>query len=198
MKTVVGLYEDIADAQDAINDLVRSGFDRGNISLIATDRWTDGGKMAPVDDDTLMTTDPMQLGSDVAAGMTTGGVVGGLGGVLLGLGALAIPGFGPIIAAGPLVAGLAGAGIGAAVGGLVGGLVNWGVPPEEAELYAESVRRGSILVGVKTPDERAQQAVNVMNNHGPVDVERRSEYWRSSGWAWPRPQRAGLVGRGGR
>lgn len=183
MKTVVGLYEDIADAQDAINDLVRSGFDRGNISLIAADRWTEGGKMTPVDDDTLLTSDPMQLGSDVAAGMTTGSVVGGLGGVLLGLGALAIPGFGPIIAAGPLVAGLAGAGIGAAVGGLVGGLVNWGVPPEEAELYAESVRRGNILVGLKTDEATVSRATEIMNRYGPLDVQGRSEYWRSTGWA---------------
>jgi hypothetical protein len=132
--------------------------------------------------DTTTMTDPTQLGNDVAAGMATGGIVGGLGGVLLGLGALAIPGLGPIIAAGPLVAGLAGAGIGAAVGGLVGALVNWGVPPEEAELYAESVRRGSILVGLKTDETRLAEATEIMNRFGPIDVERRSDYWRATGW----------------
>ncbi len=184
MKTVVGLYEEITDAQLAINELVRAGFDRANISLVATNRWADQSMTTTGDSDgdADMMVNNTQLGSDVAAGMATGGVVGGLGGVLLGLGALAIPGLGPVIAAGPLVAGLAGAGIGAAVGGLVGALVNWGVPAEEAELYAESVRRGGILVGLKTEEERVERAVTIMNQYGPIDVERHSESWRQSGW----------------
>lgn len=183
MKTVVGLYEDIADAQAAINDLVRLGFDRSNISLVATDRWDAQNKgIGAIDADNDGVPDGAQLGNDVAAGMATGGVVGGLGGVLLGLGALAIPGFGPLIAAGPLVAGLTGAGIGAAVGGLVGALVNWGVPQTDAELYAESVRRGSVLVGLKTEESRVAQATEIMNRHAPIDIERRSEYWRTTGW----------------
>ncbi len=193
MKTIVGLYDNMHDAEEAITDLVQAGFDRSDISLMATDRWSegvdgdgmgvvtsDGEPVATIETDTAPAAD--QMASDVATGAVTGGVVGGVAGVLLGLGVLAIPGFGPVLAAGPLVAGLAGAGLGAAVGGLVGALVSWGVPEDEAELYAEGVRRGSILVGVKTADERAQQAVNVMNNHGPVDVQRRSEYWRASGW----------------
>lgn len=185
MKTVVGLYEDIADAQAAINELVNAGFDRADISMIASDRWTDGEGIAPTTDingDSLTTTDADQLGTDVAAGMATGGVMGGLGGVLLGLGALAIPGIGPIVAAGPIVAGLTGAGIGAAVGGLVGALVSWGVPAETADIYAESIRRGNILVGLKTDDSNVQRATNIMNSYAPIDVERRSQYWRDTGW----------------
>ena len=206
MKTIVGLYDNMEDAEKAITDLVQAGFDRSDISLMAADQWTDEsgatvhggttngdadsatiGAMAATD---VAATNGEQMASDVTTGAVTGGVVGGLTGVLLGLGVLAIPGFGPVLAAGPLVAGLAGAGIGAAVGGLVGALVSWGVPADEAELYAESVRRGSILVGVKTEDERAQQAVNVMNNHGPVDVQRRSEYWRANGWTGYDPNAA--------
>jgi hypothetical protein len=175
MKTVVGLYEDIGDAQATINDLVRSGFDRADISLVASNRWTD-------EDFPAAGVEVDQVGTDVATGMATGGVIGGLGGVLLGLGALAIPGIGPIIAAGPLVAGLAGAGVGAAVGGLVGALVSWGVPQEEADLYAESVRRGGILVGLKVDESRVEKAVGIMNRYNPIDVERRSEYWRETGW----------------
>lgn len=183
MRTVIGLYEDIADAQAAINDLVRSGFDRADISLIASNRWeNEWGDTPATDADGDLLVDSSQLGSDVAAGAATGGVVGGLGGVLLGLGALAIPGFGPLIAAGPLVAGLTGAGIGAAVGGLVGGLVNWGVPPADAELYAESVRRGNVLVGLKTEESRVEQATGILRRHAAIDIERRSEYWRSKGW----------------
>ena len=197
MKTIVGLYDNMKDAEQAITALVQAGFDRADISLMAAEQATDEPHGATVygratnGDTVAMTTDTTaadvattgeQMASDVTTGAVTGGVVGGLTGVLLGLGVLAIPGFGPVLAAGPLVAGLAGAGIGAAVGGLVGALVSWGVPAEEAELYAEGVRRGNILVGVKTEDELAQQAVNVMNNYGPVDVQRRSEYWRASGW----------------
>jgi hypothetical protein len=183
MKTVVGLYETFTDAQAAIKDLVDAGFDRADISLVAANREeyrTDVTNAADVDDELIVDTN--QLGDDVAAGMATGGVVGGLGGVLLGLGALAIPGVGPIIAAGPLVAGLTGAGIGAAVGGLVGALVNWGVPPAEAELYAESVRRGGILVGLKADESHVERAAAIMNRYDPIDVEQRSEYWRSTGW----------------
>lgn len=185
MKTIVGLYDNMSDAEAAITDLVQAGFDRSDISLMATERWADdiATPATSTGNGTVATEAAEQVAGDVAAGAVTGGVVGGLTGVLLGLGVLAIPGFGPVLAAGPLVAGLAGAGIGAAVGGLVGALVSWGVPEDEAELYAESIRRGSILVGVKTEDERAQQAVNVMNNHGPVDVQRRSEYWRAAGWS---------------
>ena len=98
MKTGVGLYEDFADAQSAINELVRSGFDRADISLVASNRRVnENDGMTTVHDDDVAVTSG-QLGEDVAAGMATGGVVGGLGGVLLGLGALAIPGVGPIIA----------------------------------------------------------------------------------------------------
>ncbi len=198
MKTVVGLYEDIADAQAAINELVRSGFDRADISLIASDRWTNTRDSATSVDDAMSSDaadtvtdidvdgdapgDASQLGNDIAAGLAAGGVMGGLGGVLLGIGALAIPGIGPVVAAGPIIAGLTGAGIGAAVGGLVGALVNWGIPPESADLYAESVRRGNILVGLKADESQVERAADIMNRHAPIDVERRSEYWRSTGW----------------
>ncbi len=184
MKTVVGLYEDIIDAQDAINDLVRSGFDRSSISLVTTNRWGDDTTLTGENVAAEETAPDVesQLGGDVAAGLVTGGVVGGLAGVLLGLGALAIPGLGPVIVAGPLVAGLTGAGVGAAVGGLVGALVNWGVPQAEAEVYAESIRRGSILVGLKTEENRTEEAAEIMGRYDPIDVEERSSYWRETGW----------------
>jgi uncharacterized protein (TIGR02271 family) len=123
-----------------------------------------------------------QMAEGAVSGAVAGGALGGLAGVLLGLGALAIPGIGPIVAAGPIVAGLTGAGIGAAVGGLVGALVNWGIPEEEAGYYAEGVRRGGTLVAVRTDESLVEEAVDIMNEYGPVDIERRSDQWRSSGW----------------
>jgi uncharacterized protein (TIGR02271 family) len=80
------------------------------------------------------------------------------------------------------VSALAGAGIGAAAGGLIGALVDAGLPEDRAHTYAEGVRRGGTLVTVTTPDEMTAQAVDILNRHNPVDVERRSEEWRQAGW----------------
>jgi hypothetical protein len=95
---------------------------------------------------------------------------------------LAIPGIGPIIAAGPIVATLTGAGVGAVAGGLIGGLTDMGVSKADAEYYAESVRRGGALVTVRADDSRAERAAEVMREHGAIDIERRAERWRERGW----------------
>ena len=182
MKTVVGLYDELANAHDTVNDLVTAGFDRNNISLVAGDRdntYSDSLRAGAAADEAT---------ENAMAGALTGGAIGGMAGMLVGLGALAIPGLGPVIAAGPIVAGLTGAGIGAAAGGLLGALVGWGIPEEHATYYAEGVRRGSTLVAVKADESRVEEAVNVMDRHNPVNIERRSEYWRSSGWSGYDPQ----------
>ena len=177
MKTIVGLYDDIGTARRVVEELAAAGFERGDISLVANNQTTGTT--------TTGTTggDGEAVAEGAAGGALVGGALGGLGGLLLGLGALAIPGIGPVVAAGPIVAGLTGAGIGAAVGGLAGALINWGVPEEEAEFYAEGVRRGSTLVAVKADDGRVNEALRLMNRFGPVDVRERSSQWRSEGWA---------------
>jgi len=180
MKTVVGLFDDLSDARDAVDELVGAGFDRNDISLIASDR--DQTYSTHLDTDVDAEVAAEQGAEGAVAGAVAGGAIGGLAGVLLGIGAFAIPGIGPIIAAGPIVAGLTGAGIGAVVGGLTGALVSWGIPEEEAGYYAEGIRRGGTLVGVKTDESRVDEAVSIMNDHGPVDVTERSEFWRESGW----------------
>ncbi len=95
---------------------------------------------------------------------------------------LAIPGIGPIVAAGPIAAALAGAGVGAVAGGLIGGLTGVGVPEDDASYYAESVRRGGALVTVRADDSRADEAASAMRDHGAVDIERRAEVWKQQGW----------------
>lgn len=173
MKTVVALFDEIEDARDAVEDLVDSGVVREDISLMARDvdnqysHYIDG-------DDTAE-----NVGEAAAVGATGGAVIGGLAGALVGMGALAIPGIGPVVAAGPIVAGLTGAGMGAVAGGLLGALVGWGIPEEEAEYYAEGVRRGGTLVAVRVSDARASNVAELLEDHNPVDVERRAEYWRS-------------------
>jgi uncharacterized protein (TIGR02271 family) len=178
VKTVVALYNELSDARNVVEDLVSSGFDRNDISLVASDSTRTYSSTTADNGDI----EGEQMAEGAVSGAVAGGALGGLAGILVGLGALAIPGIGPIVAAGPIVAGLTGAGIGAAVGGLVGALVNWGIPEEEAGYYAEGVRRGGTLVAVRTDEGRVEEAVDIMNEYGPVDVQRRSEQWRAAGW----------------
>lgn len=120
-------------------------------------------------------------------------MIGGAAGLLIGAGLLAIPGIGPVLAAGPLAAaigttaatvgaGALGAGIGAATGGLLGGLVGAGVPEDEANYYAEGVRRGGTLVAVSTDERMANTARTIMQRRSAIDIEARGTEWRQSGW----------------
>lgn len=171
-KTVIGTYADMDTAVSVVNDLVNAGFNRNSISIIAND--ADKQYSTHINDDVA--------GDDTAKGAGFGAAIGGLGGLLLGLGALAIPGIGPIIAAGPIAAALAGAGIGAVTGGMIGALIDLGIPEESAHVYAESVRRGNVLVAAQVADDRVSDASRLMERQGLVDIEREAEGWRSSGW----------------
>jgi len=171
-KTVIGTYSTLETATQVVDDLVKAGFHRNSISVIAND--ADKKYSAYVDKDTA--------GDGTAAGAGIGAAVGGLGGLLLGLGALAIPGVGPIIAAGPIVAALTGAGVGAVTGGMIGALVDMGIPEESAHEYAESVRRGNVLVTAQVEDNRSDEATRIMQRKGLVDIQREAQNWRSSGW----------------
>jgi len=187
MKTIVGLYDDLNTANQVVQALVNYGIDRDEISLIAGDRKGDyassesqtGDRNSWDNTRTTDTAHTTDTGSATAGGAVTGAVVGGVGGVLLSLSALAIPGIGPVIAAGPLVAGLVGAGAGAAVGGLVGALTEAGVPEEEASYYVEGVHRGGTLVSVKTDDAETDQVVDIMNRYNPINVKEQASSWRS-------------------
>lgn len=148
---VVGVFRSEDDAIDAINELRDQGYSDNEISVIAKDKkevkhiHEETGSKAP---------------EGAATGMATGGILGGLGGLLLGAGALAIPGIGPIVAAGPIAAALGGAAVGAGTGGIVGALVGLGFPEEEAKEYEESVEEGDILVLVDADDINRHRQVN--------------------------------------
>jgi uncharacterized protein (TIGR02271 family) len=102
--------------------------------------------------------------------------------LLLGLGALAIPGIGPVLAAGPIASTLVGAGAGAVAGGIVGALVNLGIPKEHAQAYAEGIRRGGTLLTVHAQDNQADRAVKILEQYNPVDINRQMESWQGSNW----------------
>lgn len=182
-RTVVALFDSFADANAAVRELVDNGFSRDDISIMANDATGEYGRYisgAGADNTTS--------GAGVGAGI--GAVVGGLGGLLIGIGALAIPGIGPVLAAGPLAAaltGLAGAGAGAVAGGVAGGLlgalVDMGIPNENAQYYAEGIRRGGTLVAVRTDDHMSEHARDIMNHHNPADINERVSQWRSQGWS---------------
>jgi uncharacterized membrane protein len=174
MKTVVGTYDNIQTAYAVANDLVSAGYNRNDISVIANDH--DSAYAPYVNAKTVKTSD------DVGAGAGIGATIGGIGGLLVGLGALAIPGIGPVVAAGPLLASLTGAGVGAVAGGIVGALVDLGIPDEEANLYSEGLRRGDILVIAQVPDASANAVTRVMDRPGLVDVRKQADTWRSTGW----------------
>jgi uncharacterized membrane protein len=108
------------------------------------------------------------MGTDnVADGTATGGVIGGLAGLAVGAGALAIPGIGPLIAAGPIAGLLSGA----ATGGIAGGLIDWGIPQERGKFYEEKVKQGNILVSVRTSANRINDAADTLRRNGARDVE---------------------------
>lgn len=110
------------------------------------------------------------------AGALSGGVLGGVGGWLVGIGSLAIPGLGPFVAAGPIMAALGGAAAGAAAGGLTGALIGMGIPEFEAKLYEGKVRGGNILISVHTEDgDEVKVAKDVMKRAGADDIATTSE-----------------------
>lgn len=137
MSKVIGSYHNEEDAITEIEALKRQGFRSEDISVISKNK-----------DETRHVTEETgtHAGEGAASGALTGGAFGGLGGVLAGLGSLAIPGIGPIVAAGPIVAGLTGAAAGAGVGGLAGALIGAGIPEHEAKEYETHVNDGRILV----------------------------------------------------
>lgn len=185
-KTVVGLFDSPAKAGNVVEDLVKAGCRREDISVVAKDERGTG-----IGDDAARYPGKAEgegadetLGAEgLATGAGIGAVLGGAGGVLAGLGMLAIPGIGPVVAAGPIAAGLVGAAGGAVAGGLIGGLVGLGVPEEESHAYAEGVRRGHTLVVARTSDEEAAAAATVMNRFNPIDIHTESTRWRQEGWS---------------
>jgi len=185
-QTVVGLFDHISDAQQVVSELAKAGFSRDKISLVVGDQANEYAKH--LNKGTTNTAASGAADDDVTAGEGAGfgAAVGALTGVIAGLGLMAIPGIGPVLGAGPLIAGLTGAGVGAvagaATGGVVAGLIKSGLPEEDAQYYAEGVRRGGALVTVTGPEDMARKAYEIMNRNNAVNIDERVATWRQSGW----------------
>jgi stress response protein YsnF/uncharacterized membrane protein len=176
-KTVVGLFDNPTEAERVIQSLVDSGFSRDDISLVANNSDNRYGNTV----DTTGTDHP--VANEAGKGAEGGAIVGGVAGLLAGLGLVAIPGIGPVLAAGWIATTLAGAGVGAIAGGLIGSLVSLGIPDEHAHVYAEGVRRGGSLVVVRTDDARAEAAADILRDNGAIDVDKRHEDYQTTGFS---------------
>jgi hypothetical protein len=157
-----GIYANRATAEAAVDRLISAGFSNQDVSVLMSDN--EGAKDFAAEKNT-------KAPEGTATGVGVGGTVGGTLGLLAGIGALAIPGVGPLIAAGPIMGALAGLGVGGAVGGLVGALVGAGIPEYEAKRYEGRVKDGGILVSVHC-DSSAEisRAKDVLKATGADDI----------------------------
>ena len=165
--SVFGIYSTLSAADNATDTLVRSGFSAADISALLPENL--GARQ-------IGTEKATKAPEGTAAGATTGAVLGGALGVLAGVGALAIPGVGPLIAAGPIMAALAGVGVGGAVGGFAGALIGLGIPEYEAKRYEGRIQNGGILLSVHCDtSDQIKRAKEVMKNSGAEDVSSTGE-----------------------
>ena len=159
---VIGLVATQAQAETIVDRLKASGFSNDDISVLLPDK--SGSKDFAHENNT-------KAPEGAVAGASAGGTVGGVLGLLAGIGALAIPGLGPFIAAGPIMAALSGAAAGAAVGGLAGGLIGMGVPEIEAKKYQGKVKNGNILLAVHVDDgDEQKRAKNILEKGAATDI----------------------------
>ncbi len=166
---LIALYDDMLDVRAAMEDLLDYGISSSDVSILTNnvdDRYTEYIE---------------GYNHDMSAG--EGAVTGALFGTLTGVVMAMVPGIGPVLGLGTLLASAGiGAAAGAVTGGLVAGLIQSGVDEDEANIYAEAVRRGGILVTVTVPDSQEDVVEDILEDNGAIDVEELGEYYRSAGW----------------
>jgi len=158
MSKIVGVFESRERAREAIEALEAEGFSEDDLSIVARQQeGQEGGGQ-----------DSGDLTADITQGAAWGGGLGALGGLLAGAGALAIPGIGPILAAGPLAAGLSGA----VAGGVAGGLIEMGIPEEAGQQFEEDVKQGRLLAIVETEeDDQVGRVERLLEEYGADEIQ---------------------------
>jgi hypothetical protein len=177
-KTIAGLFDQLADAEQVMQGLVQKGFVRDHISIVTRAQGDTRSRGAHYDADIIHSQDRVSTATRAVAG----GVIGGTAGLIAAAVALALPGVGIALAAGPALTLLVGAAAGAVGGGLIGGLLHAGISEEHAEVYAEGVRRGMTLLLVQSENEQVPLAARLMSEHHVVNMEERAGDWRKRGW----------------
>lgn len=172
---VVGLFDTVDQAQFAVRQLLANGFNSADISVVAAD------PSGTVRREIVQESGDM-VSEGAVSGATSGILVGGLVGLLVGATVLTVPPAGLLIA-GPLAGFLTGAGVGMVSGGILGALIGLGIPEEEAHIYAESVRRGSMLVSVSTTEASRLIVEQILGQAGAVNVAERRAAYRQLGFS---------------
>lgn len=157
-QTIIGVFGSRSNAENAVNALRQQGFTNEEINIISKQEKLEN-KDTDSDDD------------DILDGTLTGSTLGGIGGLLLGVGALAIPGVGPIIAAGPITGAIGGA----IAGGITGGLIDWGIPANESQHYEQEVVNGSILAIIRTEEAKVNSVAHILRQNGAKKVKSHSK-----------------------
>lgn len=186
MKTMTALFDDYNQAAQAVRALEAAGFPEDDISLVVSTLADEVGEDAADDG----------AAEGAGAGLGIGAVIGGAGGLLAGVGALAIPGLGPVVAAGWLVSTAIGAAAGAALGGATGGVIGAftgsGVREHDAHVFAEGVRRGGSVVSVRTDESRAGIVEDIFVKSEQVDIAERRARYEDEGWQYFDPSAPGF------
>jgi hypothetical protein len=179
--TLTRLYDDYYAALAMVHDLQKANIPAADISIVAnnSEDWYDERTRRPRVDRDGDGVDDRAEGAGAGAGI--GGALGAGAGLLAGLGILAIPGLGPVVAAGWLASTAAVAAAGAATGGIIGALSQMGVSEEDAHVYAEGVRRGGALVTVRVNEGQRETAEAILDKTG-VDIREREAAYKSTGW----------------
>jgi hypothetical protein len=160
--SVFGIAKTHSQAEQIVTDLQAAGFPASEISILLPD--TEGRH----DVGHVKAT---KAPEGATTGAVAGGVTGGVIGLLAGIGAIAIPGVGPFIAAGPIMAALSGAAVGGTTGGIVGGLIGLGIPEIEAKRYESKLKSGNYLIAVHTPDgDTKKTAEKIFRDDGAEDI----------------------------
>lgn len=166
-KAVVGIFDSPSQAERCLNRLNAGGFLPTDISVLTPDK--EGVR-------DFIHEKATKAPEGAVTGAAAGGVIGGVAGWLVGIGSLAIPGVGPFIAAGPIMAALGGAAIGAATGGIAGALIGLGIPEYEAKQYEAKVKQGGILLSVHCEtSEEVDRAKEIFRESGAQDVSTTGE-----------------------
>jgi hypothetical protein len=154
-QTIIGVFENRSNAEAAVAALRQQGFSKEEINIISKKQSHQDSN----EDD------------DILDGTLTGSAIGGIGGLILGAGALVIPGIGPIIAAGPIAAAVGGA----IAGGITGGLIDWGIPADESQHYEQEVIDGSILAIIRTNAGKVNSVAQILRQNGAKEVNSHSK-----------------------
>jgi hypothetical protein len=180
--TIYGIVPNRASVEKVVQALLDAGISRDHISFLSSRQdefqdigeynrnWREEDRLGKGTKSGLGTEKHTKAPEGATAGMTAGGIIGGTLGLLAGIGALAIPGVGPLIAAGPILATLSGIGAGGAIGGVIGALAGLGIPEYEAKRYGNRLKEGGILFAVQCNHEMSSRVKEILIQNKAEDV----------------------------